>query len=94
MALHIPDVYAFAILFFIGCIAGFLNVNAGGGSTLTLPALIFLGLDPSVANGTNRLAILIQNVSAVQSFKQSNYKDFATSLKLSLFTLPGAIAGA
>lgn len=94
MALHIPEVYAFAILFITGCIAGFLNVNAGGGSTLTLPALIFLGLDPSVANGTNRLAILIQNVSAVQSFKQSNYKDFGTSLKLSLFTLPGAIAGA
>lgn len=94
MNLQIPEVYAFVILFFTGCIAGFINVNAGGGSTLTLPALIFLGLDPSVANGTNRLAILIQNVSAVQSFKQSNYKDFNKSLKLSLFTLPGAIAGA
>ena len=94
MVVSIPEVYAFIILFFTGCIAGFLNVNAGGGSTLTLPALIFLGLDPSVANGTNRLAILIQNISAVQSFKKSNYKDFNTSLKLSLFTLPGAIAGA
>ena len=94
MVVSIPEVYAFIILFFTGCIAGFLNVNAGGESTLTLPALIFLGLDPSVANGTNRLAILIQNISAVQSFKKSNYKDFNTSLKLSLFTLPGAIAGA
>ena len=90
----LSDISAIAILFFVGCTAGFLNVNAGGGSTLTLPALIFLGLDPSVANGTNRLAIIIQNISAVQSFKQSNYKDFSTSLKLSLFTLPGAIAGA
>ncbi len=78
----------------MGCAAGFINVNAGGGSSITLPALIFLGLDASVANGTNRLAILIQNISAVRSFKQEDYHDFKTSFKLSLFTLPGAIAGA
>ena len=78
----------------MGCAAGLINVTAGGGSTLTLPALIFLGLDPSVANGTNRLAILVQNISAVQSFKQEEYSDFKTSFVLSMFTLPGAIAGA
>jgi len=78
----------------VGCAAGLINVTAGGGSTLTLPALIFLGLDPSVANGTNRLAILVQNISAVQSFKQEEYSDFKTSFVLSMFTLPGAIAGA
>ena len=69
-------------------------MNAGGGSSLTLPALIFLGLDSAVANGTNRLAIIIQNISAVRSFKQEDYHDFKTSFKLSLFTLPGAIIGA
>ncbi|MBT8380443.1 MAG: sulfite exporter TauE/SafE family protein [Ignavibacteria bacterium] len=82
------------ILFFVGIIAGFLNVSAGGGSTLTLPVLIFLGLDSSVANGTNRIAILIQNISAVYSFKKEKYQDLKASLFLSLFTLPGAIAGA
>ena len=82
------------ILFFVGIIAGFLNVTAGGGSTLTLPALIFLGLDSSMANGTNRIAILIQNISAVYSFKKEKYQQIKTSLILSLFTLPGAIAGA
>ena len=69
-------------------------MNAGGGSSLTLPTLIFLGLDSAVANGTNRLAIIIQNISAVRSFKQEDYHDFKTSFKLSLFTLPGAIIGA
>ena len=78
-----PDLLSIAVLTCVGVIAGFINVNAGGGSTLTLPALIFLGLDTSVANGTNRIAILLQNVSAVQSFKQENFFDLKTSLKLS-----------
>ena len=89
-----PDILSLVILVLVGLIAGFLNVNAGGGSTLTLPTLIFLGLDTTVANGTNRIAILLQNISAVQSFKQEKYFDLKTSLKLSLFTFPGAIAGA
>ena len=89
-----PDILSIAILTCVGIIAGFINVTAGGGSTLTLPALIFLGLDASVANGTNRIAILLQNISAVQSFKQENYFDLKRSFKLSLFTLPGSVAGA
>lgn len=82
------------LLFLIGSAAGFLNVIAGGGSSLTLPALIFLGLDASVANGTNRAAILVQNISAVHSFKKENYFESKLSLKLAVLTLPGAIAGA
>ena len=82
------------ILFGVGLIAGFINVNAGGGSSLTLPTLIFLGLDSALANGTNRIALLIQNIFAVQSFKKEDYHQFSLSFKLALFTLPGAIAGA
>ena len=89
-----PDLLYIAVLVCVGVIAGFINVTAGGGSTLTLPTLIFLGLDSSVANGTNRIAILLQNVSAVQSFKQENFFDLKTSLKLAFFTLPGSVAGA
>lgn len=89
-----PYYLSILILFGVGLIAGFMNVTAGGGSTLTLPSLIFLGLDSATANGTNRIAILLQNVSAVYSFKQENYKQFDISLKLSLLTLPGSIIGA
>jgi uncharacterized membrane protein YfcA len=89
-----PELLSIAVLTCVGVIAGFINVNAGGGSTLTLPVLIFLGLDTSVANGTNRIAILLQNISAVQSFKQENFFDLKTSLKLSFLTLPGSVAGA
>jgi uncharacterized protein len=81
-------------LFVIAFISGFINVGAGGGSSLTLPMLIFLGLDSALANGTNRVGIMMQNISAIYSFKRSNFSQFRLSLKLSLLTLPGAIAGA
>jgi len=90
----LPDYLSLLILFGVGLIAGFINVNAGGGSTLTLPTLIFLGLDSALANGTNRIAIFIQNISAVYSFKKEKYQQFDISLKLSLLTLPGSIVGA
>ena len=58
------------VLFAVGLVAGTLNVIAGGGSLLTLPVMIFLGLPPTVANGTNRVAILVQNVGASWSFQR------------------------
>jgi hypothetical protein len=81
-------------LFAVGTAAGFLNVMAGGGSTLVLPVLILLGLDSTLANGTNRVAIAMQNVAAVSSFRRRSLSDFAESTRLSLLTLPGAVAGA
>ncbi|MCE2455003.1 MAG: sulfite exporter TauE/SafE family protein [Gemmatimonadetes bacterium] len=51
-----------------GTVAGVVNVVAGGGSLLTIPLLIFFGLPATVANGTNRVAILVQNVGATASF--------------------------
>jgi uncharacterized membrane protein YfcA len=83
-----------ALLFGVGTIAGFINVNAGGGSTLTLPMLIFMGLDAALANGTNRIAIFIQNIFAVASFHKRKVHQFKKSFALALFTLPGAIIGA
>ncbi len=89
-----PDAAQLAILFAVGSLAGVFNVMAGGGSTLTLPALIFLGLDAGTANGTNRVAILIQNISATASFRAEGVSELQTSLVLALWTLPGAVAGA
>ena len=88
------DLEAALILFAVGTVAAFINVNAGGGSSLTLPTLIFLGLDSALANGTNRVAILFQNVFAVHAFKKEKYFELKNSLKISALTLPGAILGA
>lgn len=88
-----PEIFKLIILFLSGLIAGFINVNAGGGSSLTLPVLIFLGLDASVANGTNRIGILIQTFFSVSSFRKLKMSDFKTSFTLACFALPGAVAG-
>ena len=82
------------LLFLIGLVAGFINVMAGGGSTLTLPMLIFTGLDGAEANGTNRLAILIQNIFAVWGFQQEGQNRIKQSFRYAIFTLPGAVLGA
>lgn len=82
------------LLFGVGLVAGVINVMAGGGSSLTLPTLIFLGLEGSLANGTNRVAIFIQNLVAVASFRQQNVHQFRISFSMALWTLPGGILGA
>jgi uncharacterized membrane protein YfcA len=88
------DFTSVLILFGVGTISGFMNVIGGGGSSLTLPALIFLGLDSTMANGTNRIAVIVQSISAIYAFKSENHHQFRMSMKLSVMTLPGAIVGA
>ncbi len=88
------EILIFFLLFFVGAVAGFMNVLAGGGSALTVPLLIFLGYDPTVANGSNRIAVLAETAVGVAAFKKNKHSDFAMSWKLSLMTLPGAILGA
>ncbi|PLX45551.1 MAG: integrase [Deltaproteobacteria bacterium] len=60
----------FLFLFVVGVIAGTLNILAGGGSFITLPVLIFLGLPASAANATNRISIVLQNASALWGFER------------------------
>lgn len=78
----------------VGCIAGILNVLAGGGSLLVMPTMVFLGLDGAIANGTARVAILGQNVTAIAGFRQKGFSDFRLSLSLALCALPGTLLGA
>ncbi len=82
------------ILFITGILAGINNVLAGGGSLVTMPLLIFMGLDSASANGTNRLAIAIQNIFAVAGFKKKGVGEPRFSLMLTLPALPGVILGA
>jgi hypothetical protein len=49
-----------ALIALVGVIAGTINTLVGGGTLLVLPLLIFLGIDPLVANGTNRVCVALQ----------------------------------
>lgn len=59
------------VLFLAGLAAGTVNSIAGGGSLFTLPLLIFLGLPPTVANATNRIAVLSGGIGASETFRRS-----------------------
>lgn len=60
---------------------------------LTLPLLIFMGLPPAMANGTNRIAILWQNVFAINKFRKAGIIEFPYSIYLGLAAIPGAVLG-
>lgn len=81
------------LLFAVGLASGILNVVAGGGSFITLPVLIFLGLPSVMANGTNRVALLLQNVGAVWGFSRHRVTDGELTRRLAPPALVGAIAG-
>ena len=86
--------YIILALIGTGLVAGFINVNAGGGSMLALPLLMFIGLPANVANGTLRIAILLQNVVGVNTFHQKKILNLKTDYKLAIPAVLGAIIGA
>ncbi len=88
------DLFDYLLLVLAGTGAGFINVVAGGGSLVTLPLMIFLGLPPVVANATNRIALLAQNVVAVANFKKKKVSPGKYGVYLGLAALIGAIIGA
>ncbi|MGA1773096.1 MAG: TSUP family transporter, partial [Flavobacteriaceae bacterium] len=75
----------------VGFIAGFVNTLAGGGSILTLPAMILVGLDPTVANATNRLGILLSAVSAAAGFKSKKVSVMPFSLYVGIAATIGSV---
>ncbi len=88
------ELWQYLLLMGLGVVAGFLNVMAGGGSLLTVPVMIFMGIPGPVANGSNRIAILVQNITAIATFFRHGYSDFKLSLSLAMCAVPGAILGA
>ncbi len=90
-----PEWAWYLLLIPAGFIAGIVNTIAGGGSFLTLPALMFLcGLDPQIANGTNRVAILLSTVTASATFHKHGHIDRKLVTRLTLPTLVGVPVGA
>lgn len=72
-----------------GFIAGGVNTFAGGGSFLTVPLLILAGLPPTVANATNRVAVVFQNLAALEGFRREG----VGGLRVAVAVLPATLAG-
>jgi uncharacterized membrane protein YfcA len=77
-----------------GLVAGYINTLAGSGSLITLPVLIFMGLPANLANGTNRISVLLQSLVATLGFKKQKKLDSDAGAKMTIPVLAGSIAGA
>ena len=86
--------YEYFILFLAGFFSGAINTVAGGGSLLTLPILIFMGLPPTVANGTNRIQLIFAQFFAVYGYKSKGLFDYKLSIWLAFSAILGSIIGA
>jgi hypothetical protein len=62
------DTFQVVGLLVLGYIAGIINTLAGGGSNLTLPALMVIGMPADIANATNRVGIFLQTLWGAKSF--------------------------
>lgn len=78
----------------VGFLSGWVNVLAGGGSIFTLPVMVLFGLPGPVANGTNRIAIIAQSVTAVAAFRRQGFADWRLSASLAAVASLGALLGA
>lgn len=81
------------ILIVAGLMVGFINTLAGGGSIISLSILMMLGLPAPMANGTNRVAIAIQTLTATSSFKQQKVLPLRKSIYLSIPAVLGSLIG-
>lgn len=88
------ELLLYPLLAAAGIAAGFLNTMAGGGSMLTLPVLMLLGLPADMANGTNRLAVVTQSVSGMLGFRRRGKLDERAVVPVVAPTVLGAVAGA
>ncbi len=77
-----------------GFLAGVINSMAGGGSMLTVPLLIVGGVEPTAANGSNRIAVLIQNITGAYGFARRDAGDRAATVKVLVPVMAGALIGA
>ncbi len=77
-----------------GFVAGIVNTLAGGGSSLTIPALLILGLPADVANATNRVGVFLQCLVGIRGFNRAGRLDTADIGPVLVPTLSGGLAGA
>jgi uncharacterized protein len=86
--------YLYPILIITGILVGFINTLAGSGSLISLPLLMYIGLPANVANGTNRVAILLQSMVGAGSFRQQKVIGFREGIWLSIPAVVGSVIGA
>lgn len=88
------DVTIWLLLALGGLVAGVINTLAGGGSLITVPLLVFMGLPATVANGTNRIGVLFQNLVAMWRFRREGMSGLREAAPVLVPVLIGSTLGA
>ncbi len=84
----------YLLAFGASVLAGAINSVAGGGTLITFPTLVWLGLDPVVANITNTVALWVGSLSGAFGFRRRIKQTKGLLLPFLLSSLVGAVAGA
>lgn len=63
--------YIYPLAIVAGIVAGVINTLAGSGSAVTLPMMDLMGLPAPVANATNRIGVILQNVVGLGTYRSS-----------------------
>ena len=87
------SVLSVSLLISMGFLAGIINTMAGGGSNLTIPALMVMGLPADIANATNRVSVFFQSITAAKGFDKHGKLDIPDLKKIVGVTLVGGLAG-
>lgn len=77
-----------------GVLVGIINTLGGGGSVITMSLFMAMGMPIGIANGTNRIAVLLQNLSATVAFLRKGMLHIKSGLLLSIPAIVGNIFGA
>jgi uncharacterized protein len=82
------------VVFVAAFIAGMMNSVAGGGTLLTFPALIWLGMDPIQANVTSTVSLWPGSLGAMYGFRRELGDSRRWMLLLAPVSVVGGLAGA
>jgi len=82
-----------SLLLGTGLIAGIINTLAGGGSNLTLPALMIMGLPADAANATNRVGVIMHTLVTLRGFSRHGKLPLKDAKGLLIPVLVGGLLG-
>jgi uncharacterized membrane protein YfcA len=84
---------AYTLVALLGLVHGLINANAAGGTSLTLPLLVLCGFPP-IANGSERIALVVSGITRLVVFHKARVVDWRNGFKLVLPAAIGAFLGA
>lgn len=82
------------VLISAGVAGAFLNTAASSGSAVTIPVLMAVGVEPVMANASNRLPIVIGCITATWRFHRAGHLPWRDGIRFSIPAILGAVLGA